>query len=150
MITRFLEVVQAQPAWIICMAGTNDARHHGLQPTKALVSVDETERNLRMLRHYAATQTAAEWVWMTPAPVIEEKIGAFWSLGPFQMQWPNANVTAVADAVRRQPDTVVDLYPLFGSPPNPLLLLDDGLHPSLAGQKVIVRALVEALANENA
>jgi lysophospholipase L1-like esterase len=40
----------------------------------------------------------------------------------------------------------VDLQAVFGLPPAPSLLLPDGLHPSLAGQKKIVRAVVETLA----
>jgi lysophospholipase L1-like esterase len=47
--------------------------------------------------------------------------------------------------IHRQPDPVVDLQDAFGTPPPPELLLPDGLHPSLAGQKTIVRALVETL-----
>jgi lysophospholipase L1-like esterase len=44
-----------------------------------------------------------------------------------------------------QPDPVVDLHTLFGLPPSPAWLLDDGLHPALDGQKAILRALVERI-----
>jgi len=47
--------------------------------------------------------------------------------------------------VRGQTDPVVGVQAIFGVPANPDLLLSDGLHPSLAGQKAIVRALVERL-----
>ena len=67
MVSRFLGVVARQPAWIICMAGTNDARTHGTAPIKTPISIDETERNLAALRNFAATQTAARWLWLTPA-----------------------------------------------------------------------------------
>lgn len=145
MITRFLGVVELQPEWIICMPGTNDARTHGRQPSKSLVTAEETERNLQALRNFAATQTSAKWTWMTPVASIEEKIATHWLLGTFQMNWPAQNVAAVVEAVRRQSDPVVDLYEVFGAPPNPALLMDDGLHPSLEGQKTIVRALVTKL-----
>ena len=62
-----------------------------------------------------------------------------------QLGWRNDDLAAVAEAVRRQPDPVVDLYALFGVPANPGWLLPDGLHPSLAGQKAIVTALIERL-----
>jgi lysophospholipase L1-like esterase len=146
MISRFLAVVAEQPAWIICMAGTNDTRRHGTAPTKILVSLEETMKNLVMLRRFAATETAAQWVWMTPAGVIPEKIAAHWFLGAFEMMWRNEDLTAVADVVRGQADPVVDLQEVFGCPPNADLLLPDGLHPSLAGQKAITRALVAKLA----
>jgi lysophospholipase L1-like esterase len=146
LIGRFVEVAELQPDWVLCMAGTNDARTHGRQPAKTLVSLDETARNLAALRRFAATQTAARWVWITPAPVIEEKIAAHWYLGPLQLAWSNRDLRAVAEVVRGQPDPVVDVQAVFGVPADPGLLLADGLHPSLAGQKAIVRAVVERLA----
>jgi acyl-CoA thioesterase I len=146
-ISRFLGVALQQPDWVICNAGTNDARLHGTSPTKVLVSPEETEKNLKMLRSFAATQTSARWVWMTPATVIEDKIAAFWFLPPYQMMIKNKDLVAVAEVVRRQPDPVVDVQAVFGLPPSPELLLFDGLHPSLVGQKVIVKALVERLSS---
>jgi acyl-CoA thioesterase-1 len=147
MISRFVDVVNAKPDWIIAMPGTNDARLHGEQPAKTLVSLAETGNNLAMLRHFAATQTQARWVWMTPATVIEEKIPQHWLLGTGQMMWRNRDLAAIADVLRRQPEPVVDLQRVFGNPANPALLMDDGLHPSLEGQKAIARALVERLAD---
>jgi lysophospholipase L1-like esterase len=145
MLSRFLAVVQQEPAWVICMAGTNDARRHGLQPAKILVSLDETAQNLAALRHFAATQTAARWVWMTPASVLEEQIVNDWFIGSLQVSWRNADLRAIGDRVRAMPDPVVDLQAAFGIPPKPEYLLPDGLHPSLAGQQVMLRALVERL-----
>jgi len=146
-ISRFLDVVLSAPDWILCLCGTNDARRHGESPTKTLVSAAETERNFAALRHFAATQTSARWVWITPPPVIADKIAAHWFLGPLQVRWRNADLAAVATAARRQGDPVVDLHAAFGDPPDPDLLLPDGLHPSLAGQKVIAKALVEKLSS---
>jgi acyl-CoA thioesterase-1 len=149
MISRFLDVVLQKPAWIFCLAGTNDARLHGQYPTKTLVSVDETARNLDMLRLFGATQCPAEWVWITPATVIEEQIAADWFLSPFEMRWRNRDLAAVAEAMTavagQGQDRLVNLQDLFGCPPDPALLLPDGLHPSLDGQTAIVRAVVETL-----
>ncbi|MCS7061108.1 MAG: GDSL-type esterase/lipase family protein [Anaerolineae bacterium] len=145
-LARFLGVVNEQPDWIICMIGTNDARRHGLYAAKTMISPAETERNFAALRQFARAQTSARWVWMTPATVIEEKIAADWWLGQRnQITFTNADLRAVADIVRRQPDSVVDLQVVFGTPANPQLLLSDGLHPSLAGQIAIVTALVQHL-----
>ena len=145
MISRFVDVVVQEPDWIICMAGTNDARRHGRWPTKVLVSIEETRKNLEMLRNFAATQTSAQRVWMTPTPVIEDQIASDWFLGPRQLVWSNEDLSAIADAVRDQPDLVVDLWTTFGTPADPDLLLPDGLHPSLAGQIKIVSDLVDRL-----
>jgi len=146
MISRFLNIVPLKPNWIICMAGTNDARLHGKCPTKTLVSARETEKNFAMLRNFATTQTRARWVWMTPPTVIERNIASHWFLGPMQLAWQNKDVAAVAGAVRRRGGEVVDIHKIFGNPPNPDWLLADGLHPSLEGQKAIVKALVEHMA----
>jgi acyl-CoA thioesterase I len=147
--SRFLEVVMERPDWVICMLGTNDARRHGLSPTKPLVSLEETHQNLGMLRHFAASQTQARWVWMTPTPVIEAQIPRHFLLGPGQMRWKNEQLAAIADLIRQMPEPVVDLQAAFGypQPTSPALLLPDGLHPALEGQKVIARALVERLAS---
>jgi lysophospholipase L1-like esterase len=144
-ISRFIDVVQQKPDWILCMIGTNDARLHGLSPTKTLVSIEETARNLEMLRNFGVTQTNARWVWMTPSPVIESQIASDWFLSPFQMMWRNEDLQAIAQVIRHMPDPVVDLQSAFGMAADPNLLLADGLHPSLAGQKRIVTALVERL-----
>lgn len=145
LISRFLDVVNAKPDWIFCFVGTNDARLHGESPTKTLLSLSETAANLHMLRHYAAKQTQAEWVWLTPATVLEDWISVDWFLGPLQLGWRNSDMAAIAELMHTLPDPVVDLQTVFGTPANPDYLLPDGLHPSLAGQKAIVTALIERL-----
>ena len=146
LISRFMDVVQQQPDWIICMAGTNDVRRHGLAPTQVLVSLEETAKNLKMLRHLITSQTQARWVWMTPPTVIEEQIKADWALAPLQERWFNEDLAKVSAVVRQFSDQLVDLQTIFGIPANQDLLLADGLHPSLAGHQAIVSALVEKLA----
>jgi acyl-CoA thioesterase-1 len=151
MISRFLDVALDEPDWILCLAGTNDARLHGQSPTKVLVSVEETSKNLRMLRHFGATQTTARWAWLTPATVIEKQIARDWFLSAFEMRWRNEDLAAiaaaVADVARAHGDPVVDLRAVFGLPADRKLLLPDGLHPSLHGQKAIVSALVHTLSD---
>jgi acyl-CoA thioesterase-1 len=151
MISRFLDVALDEPDWIICFAGTNDARLHGQCPIKTLVSVEETAKNLEMLRHFGATQAPARWVWMTPATVIEKQIASDWFLSAFELRWRNEDLAAIAAAVaaiaRAHADPLVDLQAVFGFPPDRKLLLLDGLHPSLKGQKAIVTALVNTLSH---
>jgi acyl-CoA thioesterase-1 len=145
LIARFLGIVLMQPDWIICMVGTNDARTHGLSPTKPYVSLDETIKNLDELRHFAATQTAARLAWITPPPVIEKYASQHWACIQGQISLSNAHITPIAEAMRQLPDPVIDLQELFGIPANPDYLLSEGIHPSLAGHKAIVKAVVERL-----
>lgn len=149
MIARFLDIAVEDPDWIICMAGTNDARLHGAFPTKVLVSLEETGKNLNMLQHMAATQTQARWIWMTPTMTVEAQIADHWMLSGFELRWRNEDLLAVGDVICRRAEPVVDLRGTFGEPPDPRYLLLDGLHPSLVGQVAITRALVERLAQES-
>jgi lysophospholipase L1-like esterase len=144
-VSRFVAVPAAKPAWILCMVGTNDARLHGTSPTKTLVSPSETRENLRLLRNFGATQTEARWLWITVPSVIEEKIKGHWFLSAMQVNYMNKDLDTVAAAVRGQKDPCVDVHRLLPIARDPGLLLDDGLHPSIAGQKAIAKAVVEHL-----
>jgi lysophospholipase L1-like esterase len=61
--------------------------------------------------------------------------------------WRNDDLDKVANIIRDIEDPVVDLQEVMEDR-DPALLLTDGLNPSLEGQKVIVRSLVERLAGE--
>lgn len=145
-ISRFHELTSLEPDWILFMIGLNDARKHGSAPEKTLVSLDETGKNLSELRRFAVAQTKAGLVWMTPPTLDEQKVSEFWLFNAMQTCWTNTDVDAVAKLIKQLPDKVVDVHSAFGLPPRPELLLEDGLHPSLEGQKVIASALVETLA----
>jgi lysophospholipase L1-like esterase len=108
----------------------------------------EILRNLKAIRKVVTERTGAHWIWMTPSTVLLEKISAqiFMEQQQLNLSQVNADLAAVAQQVRQMPDPVVDLQALFGLPARVDLLLPDGLHPSLDGQKVILRALVEKLA----
>ncbi len=144
-IIRFINVVNERPDWIICHISSNDGRRHGISPTKPLVSPEETEKNLVMLRHFATSQTQAKWIWMTPTRLIEEKIADFPLFGMGQVKFYNEDSARVAEAVLKQPDPAVNLWDLFGQPADPELLILDGLHPSLKGNQRILQALIQDL-----
>ncbi len=122
LVSRFHAVTLLDPAWIICMAGTNDTRTHGLAPTRSLVSHDETVANYQLLREYATAQTDARWVWLTPPPVIEAAIPHDWWLGPQNMMWRNAPLQALAASLRNRPEPVIDVQAAFGENPDPYAL----------------------------
>jgi acyl-CoA thioesterase I len=142
---RYVPIILMQPTWIICMLGTNDAFRFGREPTKTAVSLNETAKNLEELRHIAATESTANWAWMTPPTCHEALFAATPFAAPLETSVSNDDVVAIADVVQRQPEPVVDLVTLFGRPRASELMLTDGIHPSLAGQQVIARALVERL-----
>src|SRR3712207_8643870 len=99
-----------------------------------------------MIRNFAEQQTRANRIWMTPPPVIEDRIAHSPFFAPQQLVWRDEDVEEVAGIVRDLDDPVVDLRDVIRDPVDPELLLPDGLNPSLEGQRVIAAALVERLA----
>src|SRR5258708_1260711 len=78
-----------RPHWVLCMLGGNDAQRLGSTDGPTLVSLAETQRNLRALHDLATHRTAARWVWLTPTTVDEQRVAAY---QPFQragITWTN-------------------------------------------------------------
>jgi len=132
---RIGEVVAQQPDWILFLIGVNDARTQGPKPTKTLVDHQETVRNLRELHQRASHETKARCLWITPPAVNEERVSKHWGLSRFGVRFRNEDVARVAAAVRDIGAPTVDLFSILGTPPAPELLMDDGLHLTLEGQK---------------
>jgi len=142
---RLVPTIASQPHWIICLLGGNDVTRVAPDPNKPSVSLDETGRNLAAIRRIAATHTAARWVWITPPTFDEARVASFEPFKYGQSDWRNADVVAVGDFIRSQPDVVVDIQSVFGVPADPHLQGPDGVHPALSGQQAIARVLVERL-----
>lgn len=145
MVARSLGVVEAHPDWVICLAGTNDARRHGPDAAGTLVSLDETRRNYGVLERCFREVCGATSIWITPPPVIEAQIIAHWFLGAFELSWTNEDLAARAGLLAGLGFQVAAVRDAFGLPADPELLLEDGLHPSLAGQELILRGVVRAI-----
>jgi lysophospholipase L1-like esterase len=129
----------AQPDHVLVLLGTNDARRHGRADGVMLVSHRETARNLDALRCvFAGTPVT----WITPPPVAPERIARDALLREADVTWRLPDVAAKRRIVRGRPEPAVDVWPAFG----PELLLDDGLHPSLAGHVAILRAFSRRVA----
>jgi lysophospholipase L1-like esterase len=134
-LVRFGETVNAQPDWLLFLFGTNDARTQGPHPTKTIVHYEETARNIAELRHRASTETKARSIWITPPAVNEAQVAAHWGLARFGVRFRNEDLERVAEIVRDSDGPVIDAFAALGSPPPVDLMVDDGLHLTLAGQK---------------
>jgi acyl-CoA thioesterase I len=141
-------ILAQQPDWIFCALGGNDACRIGPEPTKTLVTLEETKRNLAELRRLAGVATEARWVWLTRMPIDEARMEAYepFRMGPVPFIWRDADLEAINVWLRHQPDPVVDIYAGFGRPAPPEYQEPDGLHPTLAGHQVLAREFVERLA----
>ena len=138
-----------RPDWVLCMLGGNDAQRLGSPDGPTLVSLAETERNVRALHDLAIRRIAARWVWLTPATVDEARVAAF---PPFQragITWTNRDIDAIGQILTAQPEPTLDTRPILAPPTAEQFHLDDGLHLSLAGQQALALALVETLTDQS-
>jgi len=79
---------------------------------------------------------------MTPSPVDEQRVMSWPPLSQQSITWTHA-VPEVAAAVRaRSADLLADVHRELATSGTADWLLPDGLHPSLAGPKEILRILV--------
>jgi lysophospholipase L1-like esterase len=141
-LVRIGQSLARRPDWLIFFIGINDARTMGPKPTKVIVGHEETARNLAEMRSRALSECQAQRLWITPPAVNEEKVAAHWGLTRFGVRFRNSDVAQVAKNVLDLGDPVIDLFSTLGAPPAPDLLMDDGLHLSLEGQKRIAREVV--------
>lgn len=135
----------ASPNLIICALGGNDVPRVGPSAHKTVVSREESIANLHELRRIAAETTAASWVWITPAPVLEERVQQHPAFRFGASEWRNADIIPLAQAMTEFTEPTVDLTTVFGVPADPDLQGADGVHPTLVGQSAITIALLETL-----
>jgi acyl-CoA thioesterase-1 len=147
-LARSEPLLRAGPGWLLTLAGTNDARRHGMPEAAPLVSDGETAANLDKLASLATTRAGAELVWLTPPPMIPELVDADPGFRDDAVWWREEDLAAKASLVRELPGRVVDLEPVLGRPPAERWYLADGLHLSLAGQARVARAVVERLSDD--
>ncbi len=140
---RWPSLLHPAPDWIICGLGGNDVTR--IAGGKPQVTLAESIENLRELRRIAAERSTAQWIWLTPVPVDEERAATNPAFKYGASTWRNSDITVLADAIRAFDEPVVDLVDVFGIPAHPELQGPDGIHPSLTGQQAIVTALVERL-----
>lgn len=135
----------AKPDWVLCLLGGNDVTRVGPDAAKTQVSLAESMINLAELRRIAELKGVAEWVWLTPVPVVPDRVATNPGFRFGESTWDNADLVAFAEAMHDLPGPLVDLTEVFGVPGDPDLQGPDGVHVSLAGHQAIVRALITTL-----
>lgn len=134
-LVRIGEVIGQQPDWVLFLLGTNDARTQGPHPGKTLVHPEETARNIAELRQRISRETRARALWITPPAVNEELVAGHWGLARFGVRFRNEDLARVAEIVRDIDGATIDVLSALGAPPSADLLVGDGLHFTVAGQK---------------
>ena len=143
-LVRMGSALLQEPDWLLFFIGVNDARMQGPNASKTLVDAGETARNLEELRSRVAKGSQARRLWITPPPVLEERVSKHWGLSRFGVRFRNEDVGRVAEAIRALEEPTVDLFAAFGAAPSPELYTEDGLHLSLAGQRKVVLELMRS------
>ncbi|SDY57148.1 SGNH/GDSL hydrolase family protein [Herbiconiux ginsengi] len=146
-IARIDRLIALGPDWVIQLLGTNDARRHGAARVQ-MQSIGETRRNLALLAELVAAETGATLVSMTPPPVIEADADAWVPFHSERITWRETDVAAIAEAVRQQATILVDVHRVFldhATTTRAALLLPDGVHPTVAGQRLILEVLLDTL-----
>jgi lysophospholipase L1-like esterase len=136
LLRRLYGVVELAPTLVITMIGTNDAQRHG-GAAKPLVSAQESAANLHALRTWLR-RAGARTAWITPPPVDEAALATAISPRPFEIR--NTDLRRIAEVIHAFPDPVIDGGEAVGD-----LLLDDGVHPSEAGQAKLAAAVAQRL-----
>jgi len=146
-LVRIGEVVRQQPDWILFLTGTNDARTQGPHPTKTLVHHEETLRNVAELQQRVARETKARAVWITPPAVNEQRVAEHSGLARFGVRFRNEDLARVAQIVRDIDRSAIDVFSALGTPPPADLLIGDGLHLTVSGQKRLALEVIKGWSN---
>lgn len=139
---RFDLLESARPSHVVLMLGTNDARSHGRAVSHRMATASETERNLRALIDLVVNDLAAAVTVITPPAVDQQRIDTYFAAAP--VRWHSADIAEVAQVVRKVAPDALDLHTVTGAG-GANVLEADGVHPTPAGQRLILTHIVEHL-----
>jgi lysophospholipase L1-like esterase len=145
LVGRFAEVAACDPHLLVVLAGTNDARRHGAAAKRMLVPDRETVRNLALIEALAVEQTRARVVFVTPPPVLEDRIRRAPLLLGEAVSWRADDVARKAALVASLDAPVIDSRAVI-RPPLGHLLLADGLHLSARGHERLASTILRSVA----
>jgi acyl-CoA thioesterase-1 len=140
---RFDVLEASRPSHVLLMLGTNDARSHGRATEYRMATGPETERNVRALIDLLNGLGAGVTV-ITPPAVDQHRIDAFFAGGP--VRWRGADIREIAEIARKVAPTGLDLHTATQGEEMDVFLEADGVHPSAAGQRLILTHIIEHLA----
>jgi len=143
---RFDLIEAARPTRVLLMLGTNDARRHGRRSGHQMATPGETSRNLTALVDLITGDLGAGITLITPPPVDGRASAAFFAGLP--LTWEAGAVAGIAARVREIDPGCVDLHAEMEARGLEGLLESDGVHPTPAGQRVILAAVLRHLAGE--
>ena len=148
-LVRIAGTIEAQPDWVLLLFGTNDARTQGPNATKTLVHAEETARNVAEVRRRISHETSATTIWIAPPAVDEAMVASHWGLARFGVGFRNEALRTVAQIVSESEGPTIDAFAALGSPPRPDLMMGDGLHFTIEGQKRMALEVIRGWSDLN-
>jgi acyl-CoA thioesterase-1 len=139
---RFDLLESVRPSHVVLMLGTNDARSHGRAVNHRMATVSETERNLRAIIDLVVNGLGAAVTMITPPAVDQQRIDTYFAASP--VRWDAADVAEVAEVVRKVAPDALDLHAVIRACAADVLEAD-GVHPTPAGQRLILTHIVKHL-----
>ncbi len=110
------------------------------------VSTNETRRNYSALSGMVQLDTRAHLVVITPPPMHQAMFDKF-NPADAEIHWKEEELAGVAQLARECPARVtIDLHRQFTGTVADSFWTDDGVHPSFEGHQIILRHIVQALA----
>ena len=147
LLSRFATAVpHHRPTVVVVLIGANDGRRHAPWPAEPEVSDGETGRNVTLLQSMI-DDAGATSVWLTPPPVLDERVRTHPVLGALPTRWDDATSGRKAEIIASAARCSIDLRRPFLDAGCEDLLLQDGLHPSGAGQALIAAAALRGIAD---
>jgi acetyl esterase len=143
-LSRIDLVCRDQPSWVLQLLGTNDVRRQGSRQGVRMAEISETTTNLTKLGALITGEAGARLVRMTPPPVYDELLSRWEPFLAEQISWRAADIAEVAAAVRAQDPGAIDVHAAFASR-RTSVMLPDGVHPNVAGQKLILQTVIAGL-----
>lgn len=134
-------VVAHRPDWVLTMVGTNDVRRHGAGEGVRMASSTGIADARAALRQRLTAETDARIITITPPPIDPAAVpanrlsGIWWEVDDIE--------DAVAAALADDPKAV-DVHGTVVSAPG--FWVADGIHPTAAGQREILRAVLAGVA----
>jgi acyl-CoA thioesterase-1 len=146
----YLKYIKEHPDLVLMALGGNDCERFGSSEAPTLVSPDEYRKNMEAILRAFRDNTSAHLVVLTPVPVMESMLKRVADFAQSQLTWRNQDLQVCADTLSelaiKYDLPLVNLMDTFGMNPPASLYLPDGLHPGSAGQQLILRQLLKAIA----
>ena len=137
-------VLSYEPDWIFIALGSLDAQRLHLTTGRTLVSLAEFWENLNAIESAVIKNCSNPPVWITPPPAITELMQ---KMPLHDGILTEDDLAEFREVIAGKSGYVVDPQgKRMGDPPQPWNYLNDGFHPSLAGNTATVKSVLKTCA----